>query len=359
MKTKLINRIWFVLFLVLLISCEKDEPAVMSPQQDEPAIAGPELEGGFLSFSTNNQTILSTAIKSYQKQVKLEVESGADIRKLIPSFEVPSGISVYLNGVEQVSGSMPTDFSKTVTYELKDINNKKAEWNVIAVPVSKRIVIDASHDGGVWWFPQSEQTGFNPDKNHQGQVFANLLREKGFKVDELGRGEELKEEHFMGYFIVIRVNGFQPYTQNELDVYSKLIKRGMNLVFFTDHKKYDPKDELGDLLGIEFRGIAGGKVSKFISHTITENLTSLDYIAGSVLINADQNPDIQILGWLGKEDYADLNFNGIKDEGEPVAPPVMGILSYPKSRIFFIGDANGLQVMPQPFINNLLNWMKE
>ncbi|MCX6334221.1 MAG: hypothetical protein NT092_07950 [Bacteroidia bacterium] len=342
-----ISILFLLCLLLTVLSCEKDEPAVQNP----------ELEGGFLAFSTNGQTILSTAIKSNQKQVKFEVESDVDITKLVPWFEVPTGISVYLNGVEQVSGSSTIDFSRTVTYELKDINNWRAQWNVTAVPVSKRIVIDASHDGGVWWFPQSEQTGFNPDKYHQGKVFADLLRQKGFKVDELGSEVELKEEHFMGYFIVIRVNGFQTYTVNELDVYSKLVKRGMNLVFFTDHKKYDPKDELGDLLGLEFKGIAGGKVSKFTSHIITENLTSLNYIAGSVLINADLNPDIQILGWLGENDYADLNFNGIKDEGEPVAPPVMGILNYPKSKIFFIGDVNGLQIMPQPFIDNLIQWM--
>jgi hypothetical protein len=342
MKTKLLNRIWFILFPLLLISCEEYEP-----------------DGGFLSFSTNGQTILSTAITGSQRQVKLEVESDVDITKLVPQFEVPEGISVYLNGVEQVSGSSVIDFSGPVTYELKDLNDRKAQWNVTAVPVSKRIVIDASHDGGVWWFPQSEKTGFDSEKDHQGKVFADMLRQEGFKVDELGRDEELKEEHFMGYYIVIRVNGFQTYTADELDVYSKLIKRGMNMVFFTDHKKYDPKDELGDLLGLQFRGMAGGKVSKFTSHIITENLTSLDYIAGSVIINAEQNPDIQILGWLGENDYADMNFNGIRDEGEPVAPPVMGILNYPKSKVFFIGDGNGLQIMPQPFISNLLSWMKE
>jgi len=349
MKTKLINRIWFILFLLILISCEKNEPAVQIP----------EFEEGFLSFSTNGQTILSTAIKSNQKQVKLEVESDVDITKLVPRFDVPPGISVFLNEVEQVSGSSTTDFSRTVTYELRDISNQKAEWNVTAVPISKRIVIDASHDGGVWWFPQSEQTGFNPGNYHQGKVFADLLRQAGFKVDELGRGETLKEEHFMGYFIVIRVNGFQAYTEDELDVYSKLVKRGMNLVFFTDHKTYDPRDELGELLGLEFKGIARGKVSRFTSHTITADLTSLDYIAGSVLTNAVQNPDIQILGWLGESDFADMNFNGTRDEGEPVGSPVMGILSYPKSKIFFIGDANGLQVMPQPFIDNLIKWMRD
>lgn len=349
MKTKLINRIWFILFPVLMISCEKDEPAVQSP----------EPEGGFLSFSTNGQTILSTAIKSDQKQVKLEVESGVDITKLVPSFEVPPGITVYLNGVEQISGISETDFSRPVVYELEDLSSRKSEWSVSAVPLSKRIVIDASHDGGVWWFPQSELTGFDTTKYHQGKVFADLLRNKGFKVDELGRDCELKEEHFMGYYIVIRVNGFQTYSSKELDVYTKLVKRGMNMVFFTDHKKYDPKDELGDLLGLKFEGIAYGTVSRFVKHTITENLSSLDYIAGSVLTNADQNSDIEILGWLGENDYADLNINGIRDNGEPAAPPVMGILKYPKSKVFFIGDANGLQIMPQPFIDNLIKWMKE
>jgi hypothetical protein len=349
MKTKFINRIWFILFPVMFISCEENEPAVVTPVLNE----------GFTSFSTNGQTILSTAIKTNYKQVKLEIESDADITKLIPSFEVPSGISVFLNGVEQVSGGTPIDFSKPVTYILKGSDNLQAKWNVTAVPVSKRIVIDASHDGGVWWFPQSEQTGFNQDKAHQGKVFADMLRNKGFKVDELGRGEELKEEHFMGYYIVIRVNGFQTYTTNELDVYSKLIKRGMNLVFFTDHKQYDPKDELGDILGLDFRGIARGSISRFASHIITEKLTTLAFDAGSVLVNAEKNPNIQILGWLGENDYADLNMNDIRDAGETYAPPVMGILSYPKSKIFFIGDSNGLQIMPQPFIDNLITWMKE
>lgn len=346
MKTMQILKICVFCFPFLMASCEKDNPEQLT-------------QGGFLSFSTNGQTILSTSINSEQKQVMLEVEAEVDITKLVPSFEVPAGVSVYLNGQEQVSGSSVTDFSQTVTYELKDNGNRKAQWNVTAVPVSKKIVIDASHDGGVWWFPQSPQTGFDPEKPHQGKVFADMLRQKGFKVTELGRNAELKEEHFMGYFIVIRVNGFQAYTSSELDVYSKLIKRGMNLVFFTDHKTYDPKDELGDLLDLQFRGIARGKISKFTSHIITENLTTLDYTAGAALINADQNPNIQVLGCLDDENFADLNFNGIKDDGEPGAPPVMGILSYPKSKIFFIGDSNGLQVMPQPFIDNLIRWMKD
>ena len=131
----------------------------------------------------------------------------------------------------------------------------------------------------------------------------------------------------------------------------------MNMVFFTDHKKYDPVDEVGYLLGLNFEGIAYGKITNLKPHLITRSIKSIDYIAGSVLTNLDQNPDIEVLGWLGENDYADLNFNGIKDSNEPLAPPVMGILNLPKSHVFFIGDMNGLQVMPQPFIDNLITWM--
>ncbi len=346
MKKMLINKIWFICLPVLLISCEKNE-SDLKP------------DGGFISFSSNGQTILSTAINSAKQEIKFEVETGVDVTKLVPQFKVMEGYTVYLNGEKQVSGISTVDFSQPVKYVLEDHSKSKGEWTVCAVPLSKRIVIDASHDGGVWWGPQSVLTGFDTAKYHQGKVFADLLKQKGFKVDELGRDCRLKEEHFFGYYIVIRVNGFQAYTQDELDVYTKLVKRGMNMVFFTDHKKYDYKDELGDLLGLNFAGVARGKVTKFAPHTITQNLTSLDYGAGSALMNAGQNPDIEVLGWLGENDYADLNMNEIKDEAEPSAPPVMGILNYPKSKVFFIGDANGLQFMPQPFIDNLLQWLKE
>ena len=47
------------------------------------------------------------------------------------------------------------------------------------------------------------------------------------------------------------------------------------------------------------------------------------------------------------------------DPNEPTAPPVMGILTYPKINVFFIGDTNGLEVQPQPFIDNLIHWMGE
>jgi hypothetical protein len=338
-----ISKIYFLCLILAVLSCEKVE-------QDEIA------QAGFLSFSTNGQT-LPAAINTLQQQVRFEVDHDVDITRLVPEFEVPDGCTVHLNGILQVSGSSTVDFSQPVTYELKDSNNRSTKWQASAVTLCCKILIDASHDGGVWWYPQSLVTGFNSDKWHQGQSFANLLREKGFEVDELGRGAELTEEMFFGCYIVIRANGFQAYTSKELKVYTRLIDRGMNMVFFTDHKKNDPVDELGDHLGLKFEGIANGIVTTFTPHVITKNISSIDYIAGSVLTSSSKNPDIKVLGWLRDDDYADLNFNGVKDDNEPSAPPVMGILNYPKSHIFFIGDMNGLEVMPQPFIDNLIQWM--
>jgi hypothetical protein len=225
------------------------------------------------------------------------------------------------------------------------------------IPRGCKIIIDASHDGGVWWFPQSEATGFDPNEEHQGQAFANILRDKGFEVDELGRTTLLTEEMFSGYYIVIRAGGFEPYTANEIKVYTQLLCQGMNMVFMTDHKCDVQGDAVENLLGLEFSSIASGGITKFKPHVITENMSFLDYGAGSVLINSGQNPDIEVLGWLGDDDYADLNCNGVKDNNEPSAPPVMGILNYPKSHIFFIGDVNGLEFMPQPFIDNLIEWI--
>ena len=338
---------WATITLIML-SCKRPEVLAPVPGNNQAA---------FLSFKTNGQT-LSTFIHSTNRQVRLEVGHGVDITRLVPEFKISDGYIVKVNGIKQTSGSSTVDFSRPVTYELRSQStNDSTQWAVEAVPLKCKILIDASHDGGVWWFPQYEATGFDPSQHHQGKAFADVLRSKGFEVTELGRGKELTEEMFFGHYIVIRVSGFQPYTNKEMEVYKKLLDRGMNLVFVTDHKMHDPADELGNLLNLKFEGVANGIVNKFTPHEITDNLTSFSYIAGSVITNADQNTNIQILGRLDQNDYADLNMNGIKDQGEPTAPPVMGVLNYPKSKVFFIGDTNGLEIRPQPFIDNLISWM--
>ena len=70
----------------------------------------------------------------------------------------------------------------------------------------KYILVDASKDGGVWWFPQG--AGFSEDADHQGQAFANYLRSLGFHVDELPRGEIITDQLLEKYSRIIRVAAF-------------------------------------------------------------------------------------------------------------------------------------------------------
>jgi hypothetical protein len=330
-------------------SCEENEVTKAVDQVDPSAV--------FLSFVANGQT-LPAAIHTEERTIRFEVDHDVDVASLHPEFKIPDGYSVYVNGEKQESGTSTVDFTQPVTYEFRNRDNQSTTWNVEALPLTCKILIDASHDGGVWWFPQWEETGFDPNQWHQGQPFAEMLRSKGFEVTELGRGIELTEEMFFGHYIVIRAGGFQPYSAGELDVYSKLIDRGVNLVFFADHKKNDPSDELGEIiLGINFKGAANGTITKFGEHEIMAGMTSLNYIAGSAILSTDINPDMVILGWLGEDDFTDMNYNNVKDADEPVGSAVMGVLNYPKSRIFFIGDMNGIEIQPQPFINNLITWM--
>lgn len=338
------KKIWLYTALVLFACETTGDPSLIV--QENP----------FLEFTLPGQT-LPSSINEQEQKLTFEVSHKTDRTHLVPTFKIPAGHSIYVNGILQESGKSMVDFSQPVTYEVKGANNRVSQWTVSATPLNCKILIDASHDGGVWWFPQWEGTGFDPNTAHQGQLFASKLREKGFEVSELGRGKELTDEMFFGSYIIIRVGGFEPYTKKELGVYSRLLDRGMNLVFFTDHKKNDPTDELGDLLGLNFKGVASGEIVKFTDHPITADLTSIPYIAGSVLTNLNEQPAIEILGWLNSDAYADLNFNGVQDTSEPVGPPVMGVLNYSKSKIFFIGDSNGIEIQPQPFIDNLITWM--
>jgi len=312
-------------------------------------------DANFLSYSLGDET-LPAVVNVTGHHVSVEVANSTDLTQLVPIFTIPEGSSATVSGKEQVSGQSVLDFSQPVMYKITDAIGKSQEWMVEVKELTCKILIDASHGGGTWWFPQSPETGFDQNAYHQGKAFADYLRGKGFQVDELPRGIPLTDDLFHGYFIVIRTNGFTAYSEAELEVYKTLLGRGMNLAMFTDHKKYDTQDELADFLGIQFEGVANGTVSKFADHPITAGLSDLGYIAGAVLTNAD-NPDIEVLGWLSDTDYADFNFNGVRDNGEPTGMPVMGVLHRPGSKIFFFGDMNAFEIRPQPFIDNLTDWI--
>lgn len=201
------------------------------------------------------------------------------------------------------------------------------------------ILVDASHDGGVWWYPQVGS--FNSTSEHQGQKLADYWRGKGYRVDELPRGMVVTQEILQHYGIVVRAGVYGNYQQGEITAYQTTLDKGITLLLLADHSA---ADQLSEHLGIVFSGktSATGVVSKFQNHSIVANVNSIPYIAGSLITNAANNSNIVPLGWVSAESEL----------------PVMAVVKHPRSSIFALGDVNGLECLPQPMTDNLLSWMQ-
>lgn len=243
-----------------------------------------------------------------------------------------------------------TGWSQERSFDVEELNADCTEMQ------SQRILVDASHDGGGWWFPQSDTGGFSDSKPHQGKALADFLRSRGFEVDELPRGAEITKSLLSSYNKIIRAGKYGIYTASELAAYDDYLNRSSSLILISEYLRPGQTDELAERLGIHFVGIAKGNVTRFAEHEITSGATPFYYNAGSVIMDTTSNPLMEFLGWLSEDAYVDLNDNNKHDANEPTGMPVMGILHHPKSKVFFIGEINGLETVPQPLVANLVSW---
>ncbi len=200
---------------------------------------------------------------------------------------------------------------------------------------SNKILIDGSHDGGVWWYPQGGP--FVANSPHQGKALADYLRNKGYAVDEVGRDAAIDAALLAPYAKVIRAGDVEPYSASELQAYAALGSCPVTILLLGDFLGPGQGDALAAGLGVTLRGSFNGNITSFASHPITAGVTSVPFIAGSE-VNLSASPAVQVLGWL--------------DTGHPV----MGILSNQRAKIFFIGDTNGIEGVPQPLVDNLITW---
>lgn len=198
-----------------------------------------------------------------------------------------------------------------------------------------RVLVDASRDGGVWWYPQGD--AFDPEAPHQGQRLADYLRSRGYVVDELPRGRIVSDTLLSSYVGVIRAGQYGTYTAREVRAYAWFLDCGMTVVLLGEFLHEGGHDKLAESMGINASGNLTGLVTTFAEHPITVGVEEIAFIAGSGIGNATAG-GIEVLGWL--------------DTGEPV----MGVVSHPKGRIFFLGDTNGLEEVPQPLVDNLIAW---
>ena len=91
-----------------------------------------------------------------------------------------------------------------------------------------KIVIDASKDGGLWWFPQAGS--FDSTLAHQGKQFADSLRRSGAEVIELPRGDVITLAKLNEADVVIRVPAFFRYTPEEATAYRGSVAGGTRLL---------------------------------------------------------------------------------------------------------------------------------
>ena len=243
------------------------------------------------------------------------------------------------------NGDLPSEAKETIESPVASLVSGVYTPPVLASQ-SKRILVDASRDGGVWWYPQYEATGFSAAQPHQGKVLADYFRSLGYQVDELGRGTQITWELLSQYNKVIRAGGAGSYTSSEIAAYDSLLARHSALLLMQDHHKNFPNDALAQRLNLPFSGAVTGTINRFATHAITTGVTSHPYIAGSVIQNPDKNI-ITVLGTIGTSAAAQ----------ESTGSAVMGILHHPTSRVFFIGDVNRLQQVPQPLTDNMIKWL--
>lgn len=226
------------------------------------------------------------------------------------------------------------------------------------VPAAGAVLVDASRDGGVWWFPQwSEQGGFDPDIWHQGTPLAHYLRGHWYRVDELPRPFPITPELLSSYDIVIRASGFGTYTEEEITAYRQWVAAGGRLLLAGDHMMNLAEDQLAKGFGLEFAGITRGEnILKTLPHPVTQGVGDLGYGVGSGLVSFPASAEI--IGRLSTGSYLDLNLDGALQSGEPLAPAVLGVMPYGAGRILFCGDMNLWNSAPQPLLDNVLQWFR-
>lgn len=219
-----------------------------------------------------------------------------------------------------------------------------------------RVLVDASRDGGVWWFPQTAP--FNGTTPHQGRALADSLRADGYVVDELPRPFTVTVALLGSYDIVIRANGFGAYSIAEISAYRDFVENGGRLLLLSDHYLYAPPDGVALGFGIQFAGITRGenRITTFAAHSITTDVTPLTYMVGSGIVA--QPSSAQIVARLSDASYLDLNKNGVRDSTDATAPAVLGVLSVGAGRVVFSGDTNLWEQVPQPLLTNVLTWFK-
>ena len=82
--------------------------------------------------------------------------------------------------------------------------------------------------------------------------------------------------------------------------------------------------------------MVSGTITEFAHHPLTDGVTALPIVGGTML-TAGHPGTVRTLA----------RFGGL---------PVMGLVQGWAAKVLFLGDVNGLETVPQPFVDQLIAW---
>ena len=214
---------------------------------------------------------------------------------------------------------------------VREVTGKHALSRATAGPI--RTLVDASKDGGPWWFPQYAGTGFDPNQAHQGKVMADAMRARGWEVEELPRGETVTLDTLRGFDVVIRPAPYFCYSASEAIAYRKAVASGARLFLMGSAEGYD--DRIADIFGLRFGGNRHISLGKIIPHSLTSGLELLAIPWVSVLEMPEESV---VLAWGANGD------------------PVLGYDSSYAGYVLFSGTSSA--TFEEPFMSKALEFLE-
>ncbi len=201
-----------------------------------------------------------------------------------------------------------------------------------------RAIVDASKDGGAWWFPQAPPS-FDVQKPHQGKAVADAMRAKGWDVVELPRGEVITPEKLKGFDIVVRPTSFFPYTKTEVVAYQEAVAAGARLLLMGSAGG----DAVAQGFGLRFSATNQiASVDKVIPDAVTAEMNALE-IPWVAL--TDMPKDAVVLAWVNTDGSNEM--------------PVLGYANYSVGYILFVGTALGIGNQVESLRGQILTFLEQ
>ncbi len=179
-----------------------------------------------------------------------------------------------------------------------------------------RVIVDASKDGGLWWFPQGQN--FNANQYHQGKALGDFMRRQGWKVTELPRGQVITFDILRDVDLVIKPAAYFAYSEDEAFAYRQAVTSGTRLLMVGAGPN---PDAVANTFGLQSeKRNHFGSVEQWIPHALTANIECCS-VAWSSL--SELPPGAVALAWL-----------------EPLSAnphPVLVYLPYGKGYVVFAG----------------------